>query len=113
MGLGAAQAQWEELCAVKRDEIERDTRLLADRKKNRCERLYRALEAAAAASPQIDAAFLQAVERCVTPADPMLVIYSSGSTADPKGAIHSHGAIVRHAFNLNSFRDLTGNTAVA
>ena len=29
-----------------------------------------------------------------------------GSTADPKGALHSHGTVVRHPFNLNQFRDL-------
>jgi acyl-CoA synthetase (AMP-forming)/AMP-acid ligase II len=66
----------------------------------------RDLEAAADASPGIDAAFLAEVERCVTPADPMIIIYSSGSTAEPKGAIHTHGAVVRHAFNLNHHRDL-------
>jgi acyl-CoA synthetase (AMP-forming)/AMP-acid ligase II len=65
-----------------------------------------ALEAAAAASPAIDADFLRAVESSVTPADPLIVIYSSGSTADPKGAVHTHGTLIRHSFNLNSFRDL-------
>jgi acyl-coenzyme A synthetase/AMP-(fatty) acid ligase len=55
--------------------------------------------------PAIDAAFLAEVEACVTPRDPMLVIYSSGSTADPKGAVHSHGAPLRHAYNTNQFRD--------
>ena len=65
------------------------------------------LERAADAAPAIDAAFLASVESCVTPADPMVVIYSSGSTAEPKGAIHSHGAVIRHAHNLNAFRDLT------
>jgi len=67
----------------------------------------RALEEAADANPRIDDAFLSATERCVTPADPMVVIYSSGSTTDPKGAIHSHGAVLRHSRNLNAFRDLT------
>ncbi len=71
-----------------------------------------ALADSADASPHIDGTFLEAVESCVTPADPMVVIYSSGSTADPKGAIHSHGAIVRHAFNLNSFRDLNSEDRV-
>jgi acyl-CoA synthetase (AMP-forming)/AMP-acid ligase II len=42
----------------------------------------------------------------VAPADPMVVVYSSGSTADPKGAIHTHGAVVRHAHNLAPMRDL-------
>ena len=50
---------------------------------------------------------LEAVEAQVSPADPMVVIYSSGSTADPKGAVHSQGALLRHAANLNQFRDLT------
>ena len=65
-----------------------------------------ALEAAADATPAIDAAFLREIESCVTPADPLIVIYSSGSTADPKGAIHTHGSLIRHSFNLNAFRDL-------
>jgi acyl-CoA synthetase (AMP-forming)/AMP-acid ligase II len=49
---------------------------------------------------------LRECEAEVTPADPMVVVYSSGSTADPKGAIHSHGAAVRHAHNLWQMRDL-------
>lgn len=53
-----------------------------------------------------DSWLLAAVEAQVTPADAMVVVYSSGSTADPKGAVHSHGAVVRHAHNLGQFRDL-------
>jgi len=64
------------------------------------------LEAAADANPAIDADFLREIEACVVPADPLIVIYSSGSTADPKGAVHTHGTLIRHSFNLNSFRDL-------
>jgi acyl-CoA synthetase (AMP-forming)/AMP-acid ligase II len=52
---------------------------------------------------------LAACEREVTPADPMVVVYSSGSTADPKGAVHSHGACVRHAHNLWQMRDLVAD----
>ncbi|MEE8508860.1 MAG: class I adenylate-forming enzyme family protein [Myxococcota bacterium] len=69
-------------------------------------RPVRALEEAADATPAIDRGFLAEVESCVTPADPMVTIYSSGSTADPKGAIHSHGGVIRHTFNLNSYRDI-------
>ena len=29
-----------------------------------------------------------------------MIVYSSGSTADPKGAIHTQGAVVRHSCNL-------------
>jgi acyl-CoA synthetase (AMP-forming)/AMP-acid ligase II len=65
-----------------------------------------ALERNAGNDPAIDAAFLEAVEESVTPADPMVILYSSGSTADPKGALHSHGAVIRHSFNLASIRDL-------
>lgn len=58
-------------------------------------------------APQaIDDAYLAAVEACVTPADPLMIIYSSGSTADPKGAIHTHGAALRHACHLNHWRNL-------
>jgi acyl-CoA synthetase (AMP-forming)/AMP-acid ligase II len=49
---------------------------------------------------------LAACEAQVTPADPMVVVYSSGSTADPKGAVHAHGPAVRHSHNLWQMRDL-------
>ncbi|MEY2424829.1 MAG: hypothetical protein QOI61_401 [Actinomycetota bacterium] len=55
-----------------------------------------------------DAVF-EAVEAEVTPADPMCIVYSSGSTADPKGAVHTHGPVVRHAHNLWQFRDITSD----
>jgi len=65
-----------------------------------------ALEALADATPAVDDALLEQVEREVRPADPMVVIYSSGSTAEPKGAVHTQGTVLRHAHNLNGFRDL-------
>jgi acyl-CoA synthetase (AMP-forming)/AMP-acid ligase II len=60
----------------------------------------------AARGASVSDALLRECEHEVTPADPMVVVYSSGSTADPKGAIHSHGAAVRHAHNLWQMRDL-------
>ena len=66
----------------------------------------------AARAPEIDEAFLRAIEETVVPADPMIVIYSSGSTADPKGAIHSHGAVLRHSLNLCQFRDLRADDRI-
>jgi len=50
----------------------------------------------------IDDDFLIEAECCVTPADPAVIVYSSGSTADPKGSIHTHGTIVRHSCNIQS-----------
>lgn len=57
-------------------------------------------------------AFLQACEAQVYPADPMAILYSSGSTADPKGAIHTQGSVIRHAYNLASGRDVTSSDRV-
>lgn len=70
------------------------------------------LESAAAADSSLDAAFLAEVESCVTPADPLCLIYSSGSTADPKGAVHSHGTLLRHSCNLNQFRDILSSDRI-
>ena len=54
----------------------------------------------------VDPALLEAIEQAVTPADPMTVIYSSGSSGQPKGAVHSHGAVIRQASYLSSLRSL-------
>jgi acyl-CoA synthetase (AMP-forming)/AMP-acid ligase II len=39
--------------------------------------------------------FLAAVEAEVSPADPLLAIYTSGSSADPKAVVHTHGGAIR------------------
>jgi acyl-CoA synthetase (AMP-forming)/AMP-acid ligase II len=70
------------------------------------------LAAAGETTPGVDARLLAEAERCVAPADPMVIVYSSGSTAEPKGAIHSHGAMLRHASNLNAFRDLRADDRI-
>lgn len=43
----------------------------------------------------IDDALLAEVESEVTPADLMLVVFTSGTTADPKGVIHTQGQVLR------------------
>ena len=45
-----------------------------------------------------------AAEQAVTPADPMVIVHTSGSTSEPKGVIHTHGALIRHLDNLNQLR---------
>ena len=62
-----------------------------------------------ARAERVPASVFDAVEAEVTPADPMVVIYSSGSTAEPKGAIHTHGPAVRHAHNLWQMRDINSD----
>lgn len=57
----------------------------------------------------IDDALLVEIESEVHPSDPMVMVYSSGSTSDPKAAMHTHGAVVRHAHNLWQMRDLHSN----
>ena len=49
----------------------------------------------AIAPDEIDAALLSAIEDQVSPADVGTIIYTSGSTADPKGVIHSQGNLMR------------------
>jgi acyl-CoA synthetase (AMP-forming)/AMP-acid ligase II len=47
---------------------------------------------------------LAGAEAAVSPADHMVIVHTSGSTSEPKGVIHSHGALIRHLDNLNEVR---------
>jgi acyl-CoA synthetase (AMP-forming)/AMP-acid ligase II len=53
--------------------------------------------------PTVPDAVLDAVEEEVTPADWMVVVFTSGTTAIPKAAIHTHGNFLRHGANLSRF----------
>jgi len=54
----------------------------------------------------LDAAFgadlLRAAEDTVSVSDDIAVIYTSGSMAEPKGVVHTHGALIRHAHFIAS-----------
>jgi acyl-CoA synthetase (AMP-forming)/AMP-acid ligase II len=45
--------------------------------------------------PGVDDALLEAIESEVAPADPAVVVYTSGSAAAPKAVVHTHGTVVR------------------
>jgi acyl-CoA synthetase (AMP-forming)/AMP-acid ligase II len=64
-------------------------------------------EEAAASVPQ---EVLAAIEAEVSPADLAVMIHTSGSTADPKGVLHTHGTLVRQTSTWPSaIRAVTGS----
>ena len=65
-----------------------------------------------AAGEDIDDEIVDVIEAQVSPADAMVIVYSSGSTSDPKGAVHTHGSVIRHAHNLWQFRDIRPGDAI-
>jgi acyl-CoA synthetase (AMP-forming)/AMP-acid ligase II len=52
----------------------------------------------------VGAEVLAAAEDEVTAADRLVIVHTSGSTGEPKGVIHTHGALIRHLDNLNEIR---------
>jgi acyl-CoA synthetase (AMP-forming)/AMP-acid ligase II len=53
---------------------------------------------------------LAALEQEVSPADPAVMVHTSGSTADPKGVVHTHGTLVRQTSTWpNAIRSVTGS----
>jgi acyl-CoA synthetase (AMP-forming)/AMP-acid ligase II len=45
-------------------------------------------------------ALLEEIEAEVTPADDLMTIFTSGTTAEPKGVVHTHGALMRKSASL-------------
>jgi len=55
----------------------------------------------------VDPGVLEAAEAAISPGDRLTIVHTSGSTGDPKGVVHTHGALVRHLDNLNQVRRYT------
>jgi fatty-acyl-CoA synthase len=50
---------------------------------------------------------LAAAQRAVAPSDPCYVLYTSGSTATPKGVVLAHGSVIENGFNIGERQHLT------
>jgi acyl-CoA synthetase (AMP-forming)/AMP-acid ligase II len=59
------------------------------------------------AGRRVDAEVLRATQERVRPSDRLAIVHTSGSTAAPKGVIHTHGSLINHLHVLNGMRAYT------
>jgi acyl-CoA synthetase (AMP-forming)/AMP-acid ligase II len=64
------------------------------------------LESAAGGKPAINDELLRGIEGRVAPADALVVICTSGSTAEPKAVVHTHGTALRAVHLFTHYIDL-------
>ena len=55
--------------------------------------------------PGISDDLVRAIEQHVVPADQAVIIYTSGTTSDPKGVCHTHGGLVRKGAHLAALQE--------
>ncbi len=55
----------------------------------------------------VEPALLTATQDDVDGCDPLAIVYTSGSTSTPRGAVHTHAGLLGHQQNLNEIRGLT------
>jgi acyl-CoA synthetase (AMP-forming)/AMP-acid ligase II len=60
--------------------------------------------AAALTNNEVGDEIVEAMEAGVRPADPMVIVHTSGSTSAPKGVVHAHGSLLDHLGVLNELR---------
>ena len=60
-----------------------------------------------AAGSAIDDAAVAREERTLQPGDPALILYTSGTTANPKGCVYAHGGVAAQAFEYAHALGLT------